>query len=164
MRQNQRTRTIHSFRIKKIQILVATDVAARGIDVLSISHVINFDAPSTLDDFIHRIGRTGRAGGKGLAFSFFSYKDRQIQKEIEKFSGIKIEGTAAAAPDKKKKKPFLKKQRSNDFRPRTNDFRPRRNNAWGKKSKKITCTNIPKLLHQYLEEQENAIMQFPRSF
>jgi superfamily II DNA/RNA helicase len=99
MRQNQRTRTTHQFRTGKVRLLVATDVAARGIDVLSISHVINFDAPNTLDDYIHRIGRTGRAGGKGFAFSFFSYKDRYIQKEIEKFYGVAI--APSAAPKKR---------------------------------------------------------------
>jgi superfamily II DNA/RNA helicase len=89
MNQRQRTRTIHQLREGKIRILVATDVAARGIDVLTISHVINFDCPNTLEDYIHRIGRTGRAGGKGVACSFFSRKDIQMQREIEKFSGVK---------------------------------------------------------------------------
>ncbi len=90
MNQRQRTRTIDQFRANKIRILVATDVAARGIDVLSISHVINFDLPNNLDDYIHRIGRTGRAGNKGIAFSFFSKKDYQMRKEIERFSGLKV--------------------------------------------------------------------------
>lgn len=92
MNQRQRTRTIEQFRSCKIRILVATDVAGRGIDILTISHVINFDLPNTLDDYIHRIGRTGRAGNKGIALSFFSQKDHQVRKEIEKFSGIKIAG------------------------------------------------------------------------
>ncbi len=90
MRQNQRTRTIQLFRAGKTRILVATDVAARGIDILTISHVLNFDAPNNLDDYIHRIGRTGRAGGKGVALSFFSKRDQKIGKEIEKFSGVKV--------------------------------------------------------------------------
>ncbi len=88
MNQRQRTRMIDQFRSNKIQILVATDVAARGIDVLTISHVINFDLPNTLEDYIHRIGRTGRAGNKGVAFSFYSPKDHQMRRQIEKFSGI----------------------------------------------------------------------------
>jgi superfamily II DNA/RNA helicase len=92
MNQRQRTRTIEQFRANKIRILVATDVAGRGIDILTISHVINFDLPHTLEDYIHRIGRTGRAGNKGVAVSFFSQKDHQIKKEIEKFSGLKLAG------------------------------------------------------------------------
>jgi superfamily II DNA/RNA helicase len=93
MNQRQRTRTIEQFRAKRTQILVATDVAARGIDILTVTHVINFDAPQCLDDYIHRIGRTGRAGNKGKAISFFSPKDQQVKREIEKFSGVK------SAPD-----------------------------------------------------------------
>lgn len=117
MNQRQRTRTIEQFRLGKIQMLVATDVAARGIDVLSITHVINFDLPHTLDDYIHRIGRTGRAGNKGLAISFYSQKDRQIQKEIEKFAGLQFApgeqpSAAPKAPPKKQKpfRPFKKKR------------------------------------------------------
>jgi superfamily II DNA/RNA helicase len=92
LNQRQRTKTISQFREGKIKFLVATDVAGRGIDVLTVSHVINFDVPNSLDDYIHRIGRTGRAGNKGIAFSFFSSKDWEVRKEIEQFSGIKVPG------------------------------------------------------------------------
>lgn len=92
LNQRQRTKTLGQFREGKLKFLVATDVAGRGIDVLTISHVINFDLPNTLDDYIHRIGRTGRAGNKGIAFSFFSSKDREIRREIEQFSGLKVPG------------------------------------------------------------------------
>lgn len=68
--QNQRTQALNSFRKNKIKVLVATDVAARGIDVADITHVINFQVPQTLDSYIHRIGRTGRAGKKGTAITF----------------------------------------------------------------------------------------------
>lgn len=98
LNQRQRTKTIRQFREGKIKFLVATDVAGRGIDVLTVSHVINFDVPQTLDDYIHRIGRTGRAGNKGVAFSFFSHKDREIRKEIEQFSGQKIAGGNISSP------------------------------------------------------------------
>jgi ATP-dependent RNA helicase RhlE len=69
-RQNQRTKIIDQFKGGKIDVLVATDVASRGLDVNNISHVINFDMPQSYDDYIHRIGRTGRAGKKGFALTF----------------------------------------------------------------------------------------------
>lgn len=69
-KQSQRTRALTDFRQNKINILVATDVAARGLDIKDISHVINYTIPQTYDDYIHRIGRTGRAGAKGKALTF----------------------------------------------------------------------------------------------
>jgi superfamily II DNA/RNA helicase len=90
MNQRQRSRTISKVRDGEIRILVATDVAARGIDVLSISHVINFDLPPSAEDYVHRIGRTGRAGGKGLALSFAANKDMHLVKRVEQFTGQKI--------------------------------------------------------------------------
>jgi superfamily II DNA/RNA helicase len=90
MNQRQRTRTIKKLRSGEIRILVATDVAARGIDILSISHVINFDLPMCAEDYVHRIGRTGRAGTKGIALSFASHKDTSILKQIERFTKYKL--------------------------------------------------------------------------
>jgi superfamily II DNA/RNA helicase len=90
MRQRQRDRTIRYLRSGKLKILVATDVAARGIDILSITHVINFDLPNNAEDYVHRIGRTGRAGATGFAFSFATKKDRYILNEIEKLTGQSI--------------------------------------------------------------------------
>lgn len=69
-RQNQRENVLRKFRSNQINILIATDVAARGIDVKDITHVINYDAPATLDDYTHRVGRTGRAGKTGIALTF----------------------------------------------------------------------------------------------
>lgn len=90
MNQRERMRTIALVRLEKIKILVATDVAARGIDVQTISHVINFDLPMNAEDYVHRIGRTGRAGAKGIALSFAAPKDAHIVQRIEKFTGHKI--------------------------------------------------------------------------
>ena len=90
MRQQQRTRTITKMRQSKIKILVATDVAARGIDVQTVTHVINFDLPMTAEDYVHRIGRTGRAGSSGIAISFASAKDRHLVAQIERFTGHKL--------------------------------------------------------------------------
>lgn len=68
--QPQRQRALKDFKDEKIQVLVATDVAARGLDIPNVSHVINYDVPGTYDDYVHRIGRTGRAGKKGIALTF----------------------------------------------------------------------------------------------
>lgn len=90
MNQRQRTKTIARLKEGKFNILVATDVAARGIDVQSITHVINFDLPNNAEDYVHRIGRTGRAGAHGTALSFAAHKDSMMVKKIEKFTGHKL--------------------------------------------------------------------------
>ncbi len=87
MSQRQRTNTITQLRKGRLHILVATDVAARGIDVKTISHVINFDLPTNTEDYVHRIGRTGRAGAEGIAFSFATTGERSLVRAIEKFTG-----------------------------------------------------------------------------
>lgn len=68
--QNYRTKALHDFKSEKIQVLVATDVAARGLDIVDVSHVINYQQPQNIDSYIHRIGRTGRAGKSGKAYTF----------------------------------------------------------------------------------------------
>ncbi len=87
MSQRQRTRTIGRLRRGDINILVATDVAARGIDVRTLSHVINIDLPFQAEDYIHRIGRTGRAGGKGVAITFATYKEEHAISKINQTMG-----------------------------------------------------------------------------
>lgn len=91
MSQNQRDRAINGFRNGKYDILAATDIAARGIDVSEISHVINFDIPDTTDAYTHRIGRTGRAHQSGQAFTFIAQDDEPIVRDIEKVLGTQIE-------------------------------------------------------------------------
>lgn len=90
MNQRQRTRTITALRKGGVRILVATDVAARGIDVPAISHVINFDLPMGQEDYVHRIGRTGRAGATGTAWTFATYRETSGVRQIEKFTGIQM--------------------------------------------------------------------------
>jgi len=91
MSQNQRRRSIEGFRSGRFDILAATDVAARGIDVAGISHVINFDIPDTVDAYTHRIGRTGRAELSGEAFTLAGEADGQMVGDIEKAVGARIE-------------------------------------------------------------------------
>jgi len=74
--QPQRQRALNSFKTDKVQALIATDVAARGLDIPNVSHVINFDAPKQYDDYVHRIGRTGRAGARGHALTFVTGQPR----------------------------------------------------------------------------------------
>ncbi len=87
MNQNQRTRVIGRLKKGDIDVLVATDVAARGIDIATLSHVFNFDLPFHAEDFIHRIGRTGRAGAKGTAISFAAQRDAIALSRIHKLLG-----------------------------------------------------------------------------
>jgi len=91
MSQPQRQRSIDGFRHGKVDFLVATDIAARGIDVSEISHVINFDMPDTVDAYTHRIGRTGRAEQSGLAFTLTSEGDEALVRDVEKTLGKRIE-------------------------------------------------------------------------
>jgi len=91
MSQNQRQAAINGFRDGKYDILVATDIAARGIDVKDISHVINFDMPDTVDAYTHRIGRTGRAHRTGEALTFVTRDDEPLVRAIEKVLGKRIE-------------------------------------------------------------------------
>jgi ATP-dependent RNA helicase RhlE len=91
MAQNQRQEAIDGFRGGKYDILVATDIAARGIDVAEISHVINFDMPDTVDAYTHRIGRTGRAQATGEAFTFVPPADEPAVRAIEKVLGERLE-------------------------------------------------------------------------
>jgi superfamily II DNA/RNA helicase len=90
MNQRDRTRTITKLRHGSLRVLVATDVAARGINVVGITHVINFDLPKFAEDYVHRIGRTGRAGASGIAVSFASGKDGVNLQKIERFTGHRI--------------------------------------------------------------------------
>ncbi|MCP4544279.1 MAG: DEAD/DEAH box helicase [Chloroflexi bacterium] len=91
MSQNQRRRAINGFRDGKYDILVATDIAARGIDVTQITHVINFDIPNTVDAYTHRIGRTGRVDQTGEAYTFVTEDDSQMVRAIEKVLDAQIE-------------------------------------------------------------------------
>jgi ATP-dependent RNA helicase RhlE len=104
---NQRTAALADFKSGKLRVLVATDIAARGIDVTSLGHVVNFDLPGRPEDYIHRVGRTGRASATGDAFTFVAPEDEADMRHIERALGSgpitrrKLEGfdyAAAAQP------------------------------------------------------------------
>jgi superfamily II DNA/RNA helicase len=87
MRQRERSQMLQRLRDGKMKVLVATDVAARGIDVPGINLVVNYDAPRQAEDYVHRIGRTGRAGRAGVAVTFLGHADRHLVRQIERFTG-----------------------------------------------------------------------------
>ena len=89
--QGRRQAALSGFRTGKFRILVATDIAARGIDVSRVSHVINYDIPSTAEAYIHRIGRTGRAERKGMAFNLVTGEDQVIMRSIDRVLGTAVE-------------------------------------------------------------------------
>ena len=88
--QSERERSLEGFRDGKYKVLVATDIASRGLDVANVSHVVNFDVPQHPEDYVHRIGRTGRAAASGDAFTMMIAEDRQHMEAIERFIGKKI--------------------------------------------------------------------------
>jgi superfamily II DNA/RNA helicase len=122
MNQSQRNRTLARMRSGDVRVLVATDVAARGIDVLSITHVINYDLPKVAEDYVHRIGRTGRAGAAGIAISFAAPDDGQQLKQIERYTGQQIERHVVEGMEPKLK-PRSGGAPGNDRRPRQGEQR-----------------------------------------
>lgn len=99
MRQSARDNVMKKFRDNTIDILIATDVAARGLDVSDIDIVFNYDLPQQAEYYVHRIGRTARAGKKGISFSFVTGKDYQQFKEIEKYANIRMKRTKLPTKD-----------------------------------------------------------------
>ena len=125
--QSQREAALRGFKSGKTRVLVATDVAARGIDIDSVSHVINYDIPEAPEDYVHRIGRTGRAGNKGRAISLMTSAEEHSMRAIERLTGQKIErillpdfgGVLSAVPQSSSKKiPSAGKKSFRSFRPR----------------------------------------------
>ncbi|WP_026884002.1 DEAD/DEAH box helicase [Clostridium akagii] len=130
--QNARQLALSNFKEKKIRVLVATDIAARGIDVDDLSLVINFDLPDVPETYVHRIGRTGRAGAEGVAFSFCDQDEKECLRDIEKLmeksvpvnedhpypmgSSTTVTNTLGASENNNsRKKEYSKKQRPNSY-------------------------------------------------
>src|SRR4029079_2214000 len=89
--QNARIRALDDFKEGKVRVLVATDIAARGLDIEALPHVVNYDLPHVAEDYVHRIGRTGRAGAEGEAVSLVSHEDRPLMAAIEKLMNRKVD-------------------------------------------------------------------------
>jgi superfamily II DNA/RNA helicase len=151
LRQSKRQRTLTAFRSGKLRILISTELASRGLDVPSIQHVINYHLPQVAEDFIHRIGRTARAGKEGCALTFLTPNDKQMWKEIqrlinpnmhsefndsEKFNYRKNKKFSSFGKHKKNKNNFKSKKNKLGFRDRgkkkfgfKNNFKQKRNRA-----------------------------------
>jgi len=123
MEQPQRIAELERFKKGEINILVASDVAARGLDIKGVSHVFNFDAPWHPDDYIHRIGRTGRAGATGVAYTLASSADAENIENIEKLTGMKIPRLEGAPPPEAEEQPRARAPR--DEKPKRARAAPR---------------------------------------
>lgn len=109
--QQARQKALNQFKSKQIKVLVATDIAARGIDIDELSHVINFELPNVPETYVHRIGRTGRAGANGIALSFCDREEKEFLRDIQKLitNDIQVDH----------EHPFKDTMSNSDFRPRT---------------------------------------------
>lgn len=105
MRQSMRRRVIEQMQRNRIKVLVATDVAARGLDIKTISHVINFDLPMQAEDYVHRIGRTGRGGSTGTSYSLIGPQDWSLLHRIQKFLDTRYELTEIAGLEPQQPRP-----------------------------------------------------------
>ena len=137
--QPQRERAIALFRSGEIKVLVATDIAARGIDIPGVSHVFNYDLPHVAEQYVHRIGRTARAGATGIAIAFCSDEERPLLRDIERLTRQKLNvealpadfAEAVRATRSLKPAPAVREQRSYRGAPRqpSGDHRPNRHPA-----------------------------------
>ena len=129
-----------NFKDGRTRVLVATDIAARGIDIEELSHVINFDLPNISETYVHRIGRTGRAGASGIALSFCDAEERAYLRDIQKLTGLRIpivQDHPFTAEDEDDRRPApeaasvsaSRPERANGNRNRNNGYRTRGNNS-----------------------------------
>ena len=132
--QNQRQRALENFREGRVRTLVATDIAARGIDVDGISHVINFDVPNIAESYVHRIGRTARAGADGIAISLCSPDERPYLRDIEKLIRMAIPASGDSRPAQRPNQAQRQNQdhRRNDDQRRPEPNRQARNRKRGR--------------------------------
>ena len=128
--QSQRQRTLEAFKQRQVRVLVATDLAARGIDVDGISHVVNYDTPAFPEDYIHRIGRTGRASKTGIAMTFVSSDEKKYIRRIEQLVGCRCTMELYPGFDHKEKdtvsEPEVLHRNSMVFKKKIRPFRGRR--------------------------------------
>ena len=130
--QGARQKALEKFKRRTVSMLVATDVASRGLDITDISHVINFNLPEDAETYIHRIGRTGRAGAAGISISFCSHDERNLLRDINKLAKNNIEVVSThpfSAPQSHSAPRHEHKQNTNTNPNQERRFVPRRNNS-----------------------------------
>lgn len=120
MRQSMRRRVIEQMQRQRIKVLVATDVAARGLDIKTLSHVVNFDLPMQAEDYVHRIGRTGRGGSTGFAYSLIGPQDWPLLYRIQKFLDTRYELTEIPGLEPQQPKPRFEPNKSKGGRRNSN--------------------------------------------
>ena len=131
--QDERLKALDAFKKGEVDLLVCTDVAARGLDIKDVPAVFNFDVPFNAEDYIHRIGRTGRAGAEGLAVSFASASDLRLVADIEKLTKQKIDFTVLEV-DEERSAPRRSRSDDDDHRPRR-DYEDRSERAGSQRSR-----------------------------
>jgi ATP-dependent RNA helicase RhlE len=163
--QPQRTKVLKRFKDSELQVLVATDIAARGIDIDELPHVVNFDLPHVPEDYVHRIGRTGRAGSSGEAVSLVTPEDRPLMAAIERLMNRKVEQRAVAgyepghAPHPRQRHQPAKHQPRHQPRPQQ---RPQ-HAPQPRPVSRPTGTPAPVHRPRQAEPQRQASPQYPRS-
>lgn len=127
--QGARTRALAEFKQGSVRVLVATDIAARGLDIDHLPHVVNYELPNVSEDYVHRIGRTGRAGNEGCAISLVCIDELKLLRDIEKLLNRKIpvEKLAGYEPDPNIVAEPIKNGRNNNSKPQTKSSRPAQN-------------------------------------
>jgi len=170
--QPQRTKVLKRFKDNELQVLVATDIAARGIDIDELPHVVNFDLPHVPEDYVHRIGRTGRAGSSGEAVSLVCHDDRSLMAAIERLMNRKVESRVvagfepsgnynmarAAAPQPRRPQQQRPPQRAHQ-RPQQQKRPSRHNHQQQRHAEERAPREQPKPAEQRRQEP----MQYPRS-
>jgi ATP-dependent RNA helicase RhlE len=131
--QGARTRALADFKAGAVRVLVATDIAARGLDIEQLPHVVNYELPNVPEDYVHRIGRTGRAGASGEAISLVSPEERKLQLDIEKLLKRKLDMQPVPYFEPGEKKPM-----------QALDELPRRNPKAARSARSSHSTSAPK--------------------
>ena len=163
LRQSKRERVISNFKNGKSRILIATDVAARGLDIPLIQHVINYDLPQVPEDYIHRIGRTGRAGKEGSALTFLTPSDRSMWNSISRLIDpnfkISREGQSRNSKGKKRFKARFNKKKK--FKDKKKFFKKDNSRKFSFKKKKITfgSTNNPKYFGKETSNKSQTVSE-----
>jgi ATP-dependent RNA helicase RhlE len=124
--QNARVRALERFKANELRVLVATDIAARGLDIEALPHVVNFDMPHVPEDYVHRIGRTGRAGAEGEAVSLVTPEDRPLMAAIERMMNRKVEERVIEGFEPGTRTTEHKPAREHQHQPRRSQQQPRR--------------------------------------